>query len=149
MLLLSSLTAMAFVVSAYAQVTTASLGGRVTDASGESVPGAAVVAVHQPSGSQYYGLTNAEGRYNITGMRSGGPYSVEVSCMGYQKVTYTDVTLQLAEVYALDAKLNEDKLMLSEAMVISDAASKFSTEQTGAATNINNAQIVNLPTVNR
>ena len=39
--------------------------------------------------------------------------------------------------------------MLSEAMVISDAASKFSTEQTGAATNINNAQIVNLPTVNR
>ena len=147
--LLLSLTAMAFVVSAYAQVTTASLGGRVTDASGESVPGAAVVAVHQPSGSQYYGLTNAEGRYNITGMRSGGPYSVEVSCMGYQKVTYTDVTLQLAEVYSLDAKLNEDKLMLAEAMVISDAASKFSTEQTGAATNINNSQIVNLPTVNR
>ena len=147
--LLLSLTAMAFAVSAYAQVTTASLGGKVTDASGESVPGAAVVAVHQPSGSQYYGLTNAEGRYNITGMRSGGPYSVEVSCMGYRKVTYTDVTLQLAEVYALDAVLEDDKMMLSEALVVSEAASKFSTEKTGAATNINNAQIVNLPTVNR
>ena len=43
--LLLSLTAMAFAVSAYAQVTTASLGGKVTDASGESVPGAAVVAL--------------------------------------------------------------------------------------------------------
>ena len=147
--LLLSLTAMAFAVSAYAQVTTASLGGRVTDESGEPVPGAAIVAVHEPSGSQYYGLTNGEGRYNITGMRSGGPYSVEVSCMGYQKVTYTDVTLQLAEVYALDAKLNEDKLMLAEAMVISEAASKFAAEKTGAATNITNSQIVNLPTVSR
>ena len=147
--LLLSLAAMAFAVSAYAQVTTASLGGRVTDASGESVPGAAVVAVHQPSGSQYYGLTNAEGRYNITGMRSGGPYSVEVSCMGYQKVTYTDVTLQLAEVYALNAQLNDDKLMLSEAIVISNASSKFVTEKTGAATNINNSQISEVPTINR
>ena len=147
--LLLSLAAMAFVVSAYAQVTTASLGGRVTDASGESVPGAAVVAVHQPSGSQYYGLTNAEGRYNITGMRSGGPYVVEVSCMGYRKVSYTDVTLQLAEVYALDAKLDDDKMLLEEAVVISTASSKFATEQTGAATNINNSQIVNLPTVSR
>ncbi len=147
--LLLSIAAMAFAVSAYAQVTTAALGGRVTDASGESVPGAAVVAVHQPSGSQYYGLTNAEGRYNITGMRSGGPYTVEVSCMGYRKVSYTDVTLQLAEVYSLNAKLEDDKQMLSEAVVISTASSKFATEKTGAATNINNAQIVNLPTVNR
>ncbi|MBR4810087.1 MAG: TonB-dependent receptor [Bacteroidales bacterium] len=147
--LLLSLTAMAFAVSAFAQVTTASLGGKVTDANGEAVPGAAVVAVHQPSGSQYYGLTNAEGRYTITGMRSGGPYSVEVSCMGYRKVNYTDVTLQLAEVYALDAKLDDDKLMISEAVVISEASSKFAAEQTGAATNINNAQIVNLPTVSR
>ena len=147
--LLLSLAAMAFGVSAYAQVTTASLGGRVTDATGEPVPGAAVVAVHEPSGSQYYGLTNAEGRYNITGMRSGGPYSVEVSCMGYRKVNYTDVTLQLAEVYALSAQLEDDRQMLSEAVVISTASSKFATEKTGAATNITNQQIVNLPTVSR
>ena len=147
--LLLTFAAMFFVVSAYAQVTTAALAGRVTDASGESVPGATVVAVHTPSGSQYYGLTNAEGRYNINGMRSGGPYTVEVSCLGYRKVNYTDVILQLAEVYSLNAQLSDDAELLNEALVISDAASKFSTEQTGAATNINNQQIVNLPTVNR
>ena len=147
--LLLSLTAMAFAVSAFAQVTTAALGGRVTDASGESVPGAAVIAVHQPSGSQYYGLTNAEGRYNITGMRSGGPYTVEISCMGYRKVSYTDVTLQLAEVYSLNAKLDDDKLLLEEAIVISTASSRFMTEKTGAATNINNSQITEVPTINR
>ena len=39
--------------------------------------------------------------------------------------------------------------MLSEAIVISDAASKFATEKTGAATNINSNQITALPTVTR
>ncbi|MBO4476495.1 MAG: TonB-dependent receptor [Bacteroidales bacterium] len=147
--LLLSLTAMAFAVSAFAQVTTAALGGRVTDASGESVPGAAVIAVHQPSGSQYYGLTNAEGRYSINGMRSGGPYTVEISCMGYRKVNYTDVTLLLAEVYSLDARLDDDKLLLSEAVVISEASSKFAADKTGAAMNISNKEIISIPTISR
>ncbi len=39
--------------------------------------------------------------------------------------------------------------MLSEAVVVSTAASKFAVEKTGAATNINNAQITALPTVSR
>ena len=147
--LLLSISAMFFVVSAYAQLTTSALGGKVTDSSGEAIPGATVVAVHTPSGSQYYGLTNTEGRFAINGMRSGGPYTIEISCMGYRKVNYTDVTLLLAETYSLNASLPDDAELLSEAIVISQAASKFSTEKTGAATNINQEQILNLPTVSR
>ncbi len=136
-------------ITAFAQVTTSTLNGKVTDASGAAVPGAAVVAVHTPSGTQYYAVANAEGRYAINGMRSGGPYSVEVSCLGYQTVTYTDVTLQLAEAYSLNASLKDDAQMLSEAVVISTANSKFAVEKTGAATNINKSQIEALPTVSR
>jgi len=136
-------------VTAFAQVTTSSLSGRVASADGEAVPGATVVAVHTPSGTQYYSLTNEEGRYTINGMRTGGPYTVEISCLGYQKVNYTDVTLQLAEVYALNATLNDDMEQLSEAIVISTASSKFATEKTGAATNIKNSQILSMPTVSR
>ncbi len=147
--LLLSFAAMLFVISASAQVTTSSLNGKITDSTGESLPGAAVIAVHTPSGTQYHAIANAEGRYFINGMRAGGPYTVEVSCLGYQTVSFTDVTLQLAESYQLDAYLNDDKEMLSEAVVVSTAASKFAVEKTGAATNINNAQITALPTVNR
>ena len=136
-------------ITAFAQVTTSSLNGKVTDANGAAVPGAAVVAVHTPSGTQYYAVVNADGRYAINGMRSGGPYKVEVSCLGYQTVTFTDVTLQLAESYSLNASLKDDSQMLSEAVVVSSANSKFSVEKTGAATNINNAQITALPTVSR
>lgn len=145
----AALVAVLVGITAFAQVTTSSLNGKVTDANGAAVPGAAVVAVHTPSGTQYYAVANAEGRYAINGMRSGGPYSVEVSCLGYQTVTYTDVTLQLAEAYSLNASLKDDTQMLSEAVVISTANSKFAVEKTGAATNINNAQISTLPTVSR
>ena len=134
---------------AFAQMTTSSLGGRVVDENGVPVVGAAVVATHTPSGTVYGVVTNAEGRYAINGMRAGGPYSVAVSCLGYQSLTYTDVTLQLAEAFALNATLKEDSEMLSEAMVIAAPASKFTAEKTGAATNISSSEITSLPTVSR
>ena len=136
-------------VSAFAQVTTSSLGGRVTDNAGEPIVGAAVVATHTPSGTVYGAVTNENGRYTIHGMRTGGPYKVETSCLGYQTVTYTDLTLQLAETFALNAVLDDDAQMLGEAKVIAAAASKFSAEKTGAATNISSSQITSLPTVSR
>ena len=134
---------------AFAQVTTSSLNGHVVDNQGEPVIGAAVIAVHTPSGTQYAAVTNADGHYFINGMRAGGPYSVEVSCLGYRTIQYTDVTLSLAEAYALNVTMPDDAEMLESAIVVSEAASKFATEKTGAATNINNQQIVNVPTVSR
>jgi len=147
--LLAAVAALFVGVSAFAQVTTSSMSGKVADAAGEPIPGATIVAVHTESGTQYYAVANADGRYNINGMRAGGPYSVEVACLGYQTVQYTDVTLQLAEVYALDATLSDDSQVLQEAMVVSTASSKFANEKTGAATNITGRQITNMPTVSR
>ena len=121
----------------------------MTDNAGQPVIGAAVVATHEPSGTVYGVVTNEEGRYAINGMRSGGPYKVEISCLGYQTLAYTGVNLQLAETFALNGSLNEDSQMLGEAMVIAAPASKFAAEKTGAATNISSEQITSLPTISR
>ena len=147
--LVAAFAAMLVAVSAFAQVTTSSLGGRIVDNADVPVIGAAVVATHEPSGTVYGVTTNEDGRYTIPGMRSGGPYKVEMSCLGYQTVIVTGVNLQLGEPYALDAAMNEDKEMLSEALVVAEAASKFAGEKTGAVTNISNQQMENLPTVSR
>lgn len=135
--------------NAFAQVTTSSLGGSIVDKNGEPIVGAAVVATHVPSGTVYGAAANTAGRYTIQGMRPGGPYKVEISCLGYQTVTITDVTLSLAESYNISKSLNDDAQMLASAIVVSEAASRFAAEKTGAATNINNEQITNLPTVSR
>ena len=134
---------------AYAQVTTSSMNGRVTDEKGEPVVGAAVVATHEPSGTVYGAIVNQNGQYTINGMRAGGPYKVEVSSVGYNSLLFKDVTLQLAETYNLSATLKESTEFLEQVVVIGTAKSKFSTERTGAATNIDNSQIAALPTVSR
>ena len=141
--------AMLVSVAAFAQVTTSALGGRVVDVNGEPVVGAAVIATHTPSGTVYPVITNEAGRYTMNGMRAGGPYTVEISCLGYQTVTFTDLNLQLAETFALNAELNEDSELLSEAMVIGAAASKFSAQKMGSATNISSNEIAAIPTVSR
>lgn len=134
---------------AYAQVTTSSMNGRVTDEKGEPVVGAAVVATHEPSGTVYGAIVNQNGQYTINGMRAGGPYKVEVSSVGYNSLLFKDVTLQLAETYNLSATLKESTEFLEQVVVIGTAKSKFSNERTGAATNIDNSQIAALPTVSR
>ena len=137
-------------LTAMAQITTSSMAGKVTldDEKGEEVIGATVVAVHEPSGTRYTAVTNTTGRFSINGMRTGGPYNVTVSYIGYQSKTVKGIILQLAETYNVAIWLSEDATQLSE-VVISGKASKFAAEKTGAATNINSSQIANLPTVSR
>lgn len=147
--LFAVLAAMFIGVAAFAQVTTSSMGGQITDKAGEPLIGVAVVATHTPSGTVYGATTNENGRYTIQGMRSGGPYSVEISCLGFRTVQYTDVTLKLAEPYSINARMDDDAELLNEAVVISEAASKFAGEKTGAATNISSEQMTSLPTVSR
>ena len=90
LLLTMSLTMMA-------QITTSSMAGKVTldDANGEEVIGATVVAVHEPSGTRYTTVTNTSGRFSINGMRTGGPYEVTVSYIGFQSKVVKGVILQL------------------------------------------------------
>ena len=137
------------VFSAQAQVTTSALAGQIIDESGEPLAGATVVAVHAPSGTQYYAVANESGRYAIQGMRPGGPYEVTYSLIGCQSLVIPDITLSLAETYQQNVRLKTAAQNLSEAIVVASAASKFSNEKTGAATNINNQQITNLPSVSR
>ena len=136
-------------MTAVAQVTTSSMAGMVTfEDSHETIIGATVQAVHEPSGTRYTAITNANGRFSIQGMRPGGPYAVTVSYIGLQPKTLRGITLQLAETYDLNVWLSENATELTE-VVISGKASKFAAEKTGASTNITSAQITNLPTVNR
>src|SRR3954451_16415349 len=64
-------------------VTTGAISGVVKDAQGAVIPGATVLAVHQPSGSTYEAVTQGDGRFVMPGMRVGGPYVVTASLTGF------------------------------------------------------------------
>ena len=132
---------------ASAQITTSAIGGKIADQEGEALIGAAIVAVHEPSGTQYGAVTNVDGRYSIEGMRPGGPYKITMSYVGLKSVEYRDVTLQLGEMATLDAVLRDD-LTLNE-VVVTAASSKFTGLKTGASTNVSKQQLQLLPSINR
>ena len=133
-------------VVSFAQVTTSSLNGHVSDEAGEPLVGAAVVAVHVPSGTQYAAVANDNGRFVINGMRSGGPYSVEVSFLGMATIQYKDVTLKLGEPYEINAVMKASNEL--DAVVLT-AESSFGASQTGAGSNFSLAKIESMPTVDR
>ncbi len=137
----------ALVLSGYSQVTTSGISGKVTDANNESLPGATVVAIHQPTGTQYGSVANEKGRFFIQGMRVGGPYKIVISFVGYNKVEFDNVQLSLGDPLTLNATLKEDVTELSE--VIVSATSGIKSAAGGAASNFNAKEISNTPSVDR
>lgn len=129
--------------------TTASMSGVITDGKGEGLPGATVLAVHTPTNTQYGVGTNADGRYNIQGMRVGGPYTIKVSYVGYQDVTKTGIVLALGETLRLDVPLDASATELGNVVITGRPDPVINAGRTGAETNVSRAQINNLPTLNR
>lgn len=146
-LCLSVMLFLAMVPALFAQVTTSGINGKITG-NGEVLPGAAVVAIHVPSGTQYGTITNSDGRFTIQGMRTGGPYTVEVSFIGYTKSTLTDITLYLGESYTVNTDLKESTTEVGEVTVVGIKSSSYS-QKSGGAVNISRQTMESLPTISR
>lgn len=131
---------------AMAQVTTSSMSGLVNDDSGELLIGATVIAVHTPSGTEYAVTTNTSGRFNINGMRTGGPYTIEVSYIGMTTKQYSDIYLKLGEPYELHAELIAGTEIDAISIV---SENTFKVSKTGAADNFSLEVVEQMPTINR
>lgn len=142
---------LAFIASLglYAQVTTSSLSGAVTDSKGEALVGATVVATHTPSGTTYGAATRADGRYTIPGMRIGGPYTVKITFVGYKDQEVQEVYLSLGVAANVNAKLEDASTELAEIIVSGAKNDIFSSDRTGAAASYGKTKINSLPTIGR
>ncbi|HKB12046.1 MAG TPA: carboxypeptidase regulatory-like domain-containing protein [Vicinamibacterales bacterium] len=133
--------------SAFAQgVTTASVTGLVKDAQGGVIPGASISAVHQPSGTQYEAVTQADGRFTIPGMRVGGPYTVTAQLSGFTTEVKNNITLALGVTQDMEFSLKV--ATISETITVVGASDPvFSTSHTGAATAVMREDLASLPTI--
>lgn len=144
-----SLLAALFVVSSYAQVTTSSFGGRISDKDG-AVAGVAVVAVHQPTATTYYGITDKNGNYRISNVAPGGPYTVTVQSLGYRKVENQNLYAPLGETVLVDATLEDESMSLEAAVFVAESGlSNMSIRRSGAGTSVSQSTMEALPSVSR
>ena len=143
--LLTFFLAMIASISMMAQVTTASISGKIVDEDGP-LPGATVIATHMPSGTFYGTTTNSEGRYTMQGMRVGGPYTIEVRFISYTNSKAENVTLKLGETYRADFVLQKESVGLDEVVISGEAVKPVSNS---TSTVVNSQEIAVLPTITR
>ncbi len=135
--------------SLMAQVTTSKVKGLVTDTTGEAMIGANIVALHTPTGTVSGTTAQMNGRYTLSNLRVGGPYTVTISFVGYKSKKVTNVFLTLGKTTNIDAVLSEDSNTLEEIVISSVKNTVFNNDRTGAQTSIGSKELKNLPTISR
>lgn len=136
-------------VLSYAQVTTSNIRGQITDENNEPLPGATVLAVHQPTGTEYGTVTNIDGRVNLLNLRIGGPYKITISYVGFQSFEQNNIFLDLGQTYNLEIQLKSSMEQLEEVVVTGGRNTTFNSDRTGAETNIGRKELTRLPTISR
>lgn len=127
-------------------VTTASVTGVVQDAQGGVIPGATIVATHEPSGTAYEATTQSDGRFLIPGMRVGGPYKVTAALSGFATEEKTNIMLSLGVTQDLEFDLR--LAGVSETVqVVAETSPVFSSTRTGATTAVQRSELYTLPTI--
>jgi len=143
-LLVSLLTFVVVVPTAWAQETTSALRGTVADVSGKPLAGVTITIVHTPTGTRSTQTTNDNGVFDARGLRVGGPYTVEIASGGYRSVKYEDLFLTVGETGRLNANLEESiQEILVSATAVRDAI------DAGSSTTLDRDQIEAVVSISR
>jgi len=148
LLIMVAIFLVAMPITAFSQgSTTGSITGLVVDVNGEGLPGANIIAVHEPSGTTYGTVSGTNGRFIIPGMRIGSEYTVKVSFVGYETFEQTDLSVNLGSRTNVDVTLAESGVELEEVAIVAKAGSVG--QNTGTSTRISSEDIETMPSVNR
>ena len=128
-------------------ITTSALSGYVIDKQGKAVAGATVSVVHEPSGTRASAVSRANGQFNLSGLRIGGPYTVSTTGQGVQSDTRKDVYLDLGQSLELAITLGSDVVKLDAFTVTGERETTFGAGRMSAGTSFNDSEIQNVASI--
>lgn len=138
---------------AFAQSTSAGVGGQVVSSAGAPVAGAEVTITHTESGTVSRATTDDAGRYSARGLRVGGPYTITITKPGEGTKTESGVYLNLNQVNTINANLAGDMVATDlntvQVVAVGGGSEVFSSTKMGSGTNINRESLDALPSANR
>jgi hypothetical protein len=132
--------------SAWAQVTSGSVTGVVTDPTGAVVPGATVVVTDADKGYPYPTTTDAVGRYLVTNLLPG-TYNISVEAKGFKTNKQEGIVIAVSGRVAVDVHLQLGAT--AQAVEVVGAAPILSTQDAVTGQEVDRTLINNLPLVGR
>ena len=125
---------------------TGRMTGRVTDASGAAIAGAAVKVTDLATNQERSTDTGNDGYYTVPSLTPGS-YAVGVVNKGFKPITQTGVRLQVDQDLRLDFTMEIGTL--SEQVVVAAQAPLLDTENHAVSQTVQGKQIMNLPMLGR
>ena len=125
---------------------TASLAGRVLDASGAAVPGAVVKLHSLDTGQRHQTLSDGEGRYGFS-LLLPGRYEAVFSKTGFNETKLALLELIVQQVARYEAVLNPGSV--AESITVSSAQIVLDTDSSTVGQVVGNQQIKELPLLGR
>jgi hypothetical protein len=138
--------ALAAPVAVYAQETTAIVRGEVKSGPAP-IAGATVTVTHVPTGTKSTVRTAADGRFQATGLRVGGPFELSVAAPGYRNSTASDVFLNAGEPYGVVVELAPEREV--ERVVVTGRAVGIASADGAASTALRRDAIAGVTSIAR
>lgn len=132
-----------------AQVTSSLISGRITDTKGETLPGATIKALHEPTGTVYSTISSDNGQYTLPNLRVGGPYKITVTFIGLVSKEIADVVTTLGSPLTVNVALEDASQTLNEVVISGGKGNLISTSRNGASTFISSRLMQSVPTISR
>jgi hypothetical protein len=129
----------------FGQITTSTISGMVKDQKGETIPGTSIHAVHDPTGTNYYSVTNKNGVFVLPAVRVGGPYTIHATFIGFNKGELKNVATQLGNTTNLTMVLIENTVALKEVVITAPTTDVFSKDKTGASQQFSRRELQSIP----
>ncbi|MBO9620071.1 MAG: TonB-dependent receptor [Niabella sp.] len=144
LLLLLFLCSLTRFQQSFGQETTATLSGTVRDAKGTKIDGATISVLHVPTGFKTSAQSNSKGLFSFPNLKPGGPYTIEITHVGFNAQKYENVNLSLGNNPQVDIVFQTNDNSLKEVVVTTNARARV----VGGLT-VGKAQLNTLPTIGR
>lgn len=125
---------------------TASLSGRITDATDAVLPGATVTLTNVSTNQSRTVTTNEEGIYRFVGVPPGG-YTLQAELQGFATLTRPDITLNVGAAVDMDIVMRLSSVV--ESLTVTGQSPIVESSKTALSTLITTEQIETLPSNNR
>ncbi|QDZ06443.1 TonB-dependent receptor [Sphingomonas panacisoli] len=144
----AAVAALIMPAAAYAQETTSSIRGSVS-ANGAPVADARILITDVNSGTKVETGTDSSGNFNASGLRAGGPYSVEITSAS-GNTTVTDVYTVVGQPYDLPVDLTPSTAATAGDIVVTASSIKGAgVTSDGPQTVLKQTDISKVASVNR
>lgn len=143
---LFTLAAAFFALTVPAQVTTATITGRVADAQGSVVPGAKVTVTNRDTAAERSVISNSDGEYTVPSLPPGR-YNVTAEAANFSRTVVENVEALVGSRSTVNFDLKAGNI--SETVTITGAAPLVETTKSELDQSISPKEIENLPLLNR